>query len=295
MPEPRIFIVIPVFNRRELTRACLRSLAQQSYRNFQTMVVDDGSTDGTSAMIKQDFPEVLLLHGDGNLWWTGAVNVGVRQALSLAQAGDFVLLLNDDLVMEADYLHVLQQAAQRMPHAVIGSVEVLADDPDVIFSGAVRVNWLTAKQQVLHAGQRLSKFARDHLEPVSIQHGRGALYPVAVFKEVGLFDDRHFKQCGDTELPRRAALRGFPLYVCYGAVVKTTAAPSGKNINTQARYTLRDFRKYFFDVRSNCRLVYRWYFCRNTFTNPLARLNYFCFDVLRITWRFFSRLSFRQP
>ena len=71
-----ISIVIPVHNRREFTRQCLACLAVQTYRNVQTIVVDDGSTDGTDIMISQEFPDVVVMRGDGNLWWTEATNWG---------------------------------------------------------------------------------------------------------------------------------------------------------------------------------------------------------------------------
>jgi GT2 family glycosyltransferase len=73
-----IFIVIPVHNRRDFTRECLLSLRKQTYKNFKVIIVDDGSMDGTGDMIEKDFPEVIPLKGDGELWWTGATNMGVE-------------------------------------------------------------------------------------------------------------------------------------------------------------------------------------------------------------------------
>ena len=60
-----IHIVIPVYNRRDITRNCLLSLREQTHTDFQVVVIDDGSTDGTSEMIQKEFPEVVLLMGDG--------------------------------------------------------------------------------------------------------------------------------------------------------------------------------------------------------------------------------------
>ena len=79
-----IYIIIPVHNRMEFTRQCLNSLTQQTYRKFKIIVVDDGSSDETRVMIQKEFSEVDLLHGDGNLWWTGATNFGVKHVLKNA-------------------------------------------------------------------------------------------------------------------------------------------------------------------------------------------------------------------
>ena len=62
-----IYIVIPVFNRKQFTKDCLDSLRKQTDKRFKVVVVDDGSTDGTSDMLKEEYPEVHILYGDGNL------------------------------------------------------------------------------------------------------------------------------------------------------------------------------------------------------------------------------------
>lgn len=72
--DVNVFVVIPVHNRLSFTRACLESLREQSFRDFTIVVVDDGSTDGTYATLAEEYPEVTLLWGDGDLWWTGAMN-----------------------------------------------------------------------------------------------------------------------------------------------------------------------------------------------------------------------------
>ena len=84
MLKVSVFVVIPVHNRLEFTRACLASLREQSYRDFTIVVVDDGSTDGTYATLAEEFPEVTLLWGDGDLWWTGAMNRALEWALPQA-------------------------------------------------------------------------------------------------------------------------------------------------------------------------------------------------------------------
>ena len=66
-----IDIVIPVHNRKQYTRDCLHSLQKQTISSYRVIIVDDGSTDGTREMLRREFPEVIVLTGDGNLFWTG--------------------------------------------------------------------------------------------------------------------------------------------------------------------------------------------------------------------------------
>src|SRR6266566_1076605 len=80
----RIYVVVPVFNRKSLTERFLCCMRSQSFRNFETIVVDDGSTDSTAELVSERFPEVHLLRGDGSLWWTGAINLGIRYAMARA-------------------------------------------------------------------------------------------------------------------------------------------------------------------------------------------------------------------
>jgi GT2 family glycosyltransferase len=97
--QPKVFVIIPVHNRKHFTYECLDSLTQQSYSNISIIVVDDGSTDGTSEMIARYFSEVKVLHGDGYLWWTGAINFGIKEALRIATHEDFILVINDDVIV----------------------------------------------------------------------------------------------------------------------------------------------------------------------------------------------------
>ncbi|MFK5894215.1 MAG: glycosyltransferase, partial [Pseudomonadota bacterium] len=100
----KIAIVIPVFNRVETTLNCLRQLQEidKNGAEFNFIIVDDGSTDGTADAVKTHFPDSIVLMGDGNLWWTGAINMGAEYALK--SDFDYVLCLNDDLEFDDKFL-----------------------------------------------------------------------------------------------------------------------------------------------------------------------------------------------
>jgi len=93
--KPKTFLIIPVHNRREITLGCLAHLQKIGVLDWATpIVVDDGSTDGTSEAIAREFPQTILLHGDGNLWWTGAMVKGMKAAIE--QGAEMIVWLNDD-------------------------------------------------------------------------------------------------------------------------------------------------------------------------------------------------------
>jgi N-acetylglucosaminyl-diphospho-decaprenol L-rhamnosyltransferase len=284
-----IHIVVPVHNRKALTERFLGCLDQQTFRNFTVTVVDDGSTDGTSELIQNRFPDVSVLRGDGNLWWSGATNMGIRHVLRHASENDAVLIINDDLEVDPIYLDRLYGVWRDHPNTLIGSIVVDLDDPDRIFCGGETLSRWFAKSRWLNTGKRLSAFSSSHCVKVSLLNGAGTLIPVPVFHEIGLYDEKHFQHGGDTELPIRASNKGYSLIVAYGAVVKihpeTTAG-----INVQRNYSFRDLKTFFFGVKSYYRLKYRIFFAYNTSRNPLAFCSFLISDLTRITFHFLSRV-----
>jgi GT2 family glycosyltransferase len=284
-----IYVVVPVFNRKALTERFLSCMRNQSFRRFETIVVDDGSTDGTAELIAAHFPEVHLLRGDGNLWWTGAINVGIRHALARASTDDAILVINNDLEVGEEYLQMLHAKWSSMPRALIGSVAVDIDNPALIADGGTVVNWWTAKERKLNSGMLLSRLARDYCVEVSWLTGRGTLIPVEVFRRIGLYNERHYQQSGDPELPVRAKAAGYQLIVSYACVVITHTAATDK-MNVSEHFTLREFKRYFFDIKSNMRLKGRFFFAVDTAANPLAFVSFLVLDLVRITGHVLTRV-----
>ena len=120
MLAPKVFIIIPVHNRREITLACLGKLRETGVlANFQVVVVDDGSTDGTAVGIEHNYPEVKILYGDGNLWWAGAIAVGMQYALD--QKAEYIFWLNDDCFPQGNCLSKMLEFLQERHMAVVGA------------------------------------------------------------------------------------------------------------------------------------------------------------------------------
>ena len=131
-----LYIVTPVYNRKKFTENYLIALSKQSVRDFKIIIVDDGSTDGTSAMIKEYFPDVILLHGDGNLWWAEATNVGVRYALD--HGADYIMTLNDDTLPAEDFIEKMLCWSEKKPKALLGGLAIDAKSNKPIYGGEVR-------------------------------------------------------------------------------------------------------------------------------------------------------------
>ncbi len=282
------YIVIPVHNRVSLTAKCIDSLQEQTDRGFTVIVVDDGSTDGTEDILRRAYPNVILLKGDGNLWWSGGVNKGIRHALSLAGEDDYIITVNNDTVYQPDFVEKCRRATEQLPGAMLGSV--LADKKGKIWHGGTIINWYTAKYRNVNRLKSIEDFPAGHYEPVSVLVGRGMISPKWVFEKVGLYDEEHLKQGGaDADLPRRAHLQGVPLYVHYDLVTYDTC-DDFNNINNRTKYHLSEIGRYFFDIKSNAHLETRFWFAHNTAANPLQGLSFLMFDLARISGHFLTNV-----
>lgn len=283
----RIYIIIPAYNRKHLTRKCLLSLRKQNFQNFKVIVVDDGSTDRTGEMIKEEFSEVILLEGDGNLWWTGATNLGVEYALSQASQNDYILTFNNDTVVRADYLQCLFGCALNYPKSLIGSIYINEIEESTVVDAGVRINWLTAKYTNLAKGRGYKEILRADLliQKVDVLSGRGTLIPIEVFQKIGLYNFKRLSHYGaDYEFSHRANIKGYRLLINYEAVVISDKNSIGTN-NEIWKLSWPEFGQVFFSKRSPCNIGCRWNFARLASPKHLL-LTFFLFDIGRVFWGF---------
>ncbi|MBO0949723.1 glycosyltransferase family 2 protein [Fibrella forsythiae] len=287
-----IYVVIPVHNRRELTRRCLECLAAQTYPHHQEIVVDDGSTDGTSEMIRQEFPNAIVLRGDGNLWWTEATNVGIRKAQELVGAtigkDDFLLTLNDDTEVKPDYLQTLLDTEWAHYPCVVGSPSVDIDEPEKLEFAGTKMNLVLAGGHHIadDYGRSYSKLV-NHAAAIETDSlpGRGTLIPMEVFQKVGLYDSVRFAHyMADVEFSVRAQKAGYPLWVSTKSVVGEHVKATG--IFLQQRPGWADFVKSFTSIRSPTNLTVRYHFAM---VHSKTKLLYFVLDVARICGGFLRR------
>ncbi|GAC1370780.1 MAG: hypothetical protein NVSMB30_09750 [Hymenobacter sp.] len=276
-----LYIVIPVFNRWPYTRACLESLRQQTSQAFRVVVVDDGSTDETAAALARDFPEVEVVPGTGNLFWTAGVNAGIRRARALGATR--VMTMNNDVLAAPDFVAQMLAAADQHPTAVLGSLEFDAATGEVIYGGE-RLDFRTNTRHDVLA--ELPAGHRTGLHPVTYLPGRGLLIPGAVLDKIGLFDEKrlpHYLADFDyTSVARRA---GFPVYCNYAAQLRTYPEESGQTLTRRQR-SVKGYFQHLFSIRGggnmlnfthfalkNCPRPYLPYFLLNGYARRL--LGYF--------------------
>jgi GT2 family glycosyltransferase len=279
-----IWICIPVFNRIQYTINFISTIETQTYKNFKIVICDHGSTDNTSLRIKQNYPNIILLNADANLWWTGAMNRCIEYVLNNAESNDYVLTLNNDTELPIDYLERLVTRTKKYPNAVVTSVIHDIDNKNLVSVG-YRQNWLTAKATPV-------TFETDHITDdenlIQITHasGRGTLFPLAVFQELGLYDENHLPHYGaDYDFSHKARRAGFPIYVCNHCKVYSYVDATGMS-SVRNRFSLNSFINYFTSTKSPANLKARWWVGWHNCPKFLFP-SYIILDTLRIVGSYF--------
>lgn len=207
MPGPnevkpiRLAVVAPVHNRRELTLRCLRSLSgiDRTGLDLSIFIVDDGCTDGTREAIESDFPDVNIIAGTGELWYTAGTNLGVHAALETKP--DYILCINDDSIFDEKCVLRMVECAEHFPRSVVGALLLHWDQPHRVFQ--VAPVWKTSKGGWRHWYQQDVWTVPQSAWEVDMIVGNCVLYPAAVFHEQGMMNPEISAQYGDAEFTTR--------------------------------------------------------------------------------------------
>ena len=198
----RASVVIPSGNGMAHLPLCLTALRAQSCRDFEPIVVDNNSTDGSPEYVAREFPEVQLVRLPYNGVFAGAVNAGIRRA-----RGEIVVLLNNDTEVESEWLAELLAALEREPEASMAASKMLLFDRRDTLHSAGDYYGLDGVPGSRGVWQRDDgRYDRDRW--VFGACGGAAAYRRAMLDDVGLFDDDLVAYCEDVDLNLRARLRG---------------------------------------------------------------------------------------
>ena len=281
-----IYIIIPVHNRIKLTINCLDSLQRQTYRSFFTIVVDDGSTDGTSNIIKEKFGNMVeVLKGDGSLWWAGATNLGVKHILPKAKDEDLILTLNNDLIVKENYLEMLVECRKKYPYSLIGSLALYKSTSNKVCFGGNKWNKITAKSRNnFKDGEIINFKVIPEVIDTDMLPGRGTLIPIKVFKEIGFFDNSNFPQyAADYDFSLRAKEKGYRLLVSTKSLVFSEVQETGINFKYD-KPGFFNFIKSLYSIKSANNLMVRFRFAKR---HARYWIVYIIFGTARLIGSFF--------
>ncbi|AFY36220.1 glycosyltransferase family 2 protein [Calothrix sp. PCC 7507] len=254
--EP-VYIIIPVHNRKQTTLTCLEDLEKNSdLQRYHVVVVDDGSTDGTAEAIRELYPEVIVLSGNGDLWWTGAIAKGMEYAHQ--KGAEYFVWLNDDCLPDDDTLPQL--------------VEFLKNHPDTIAAPTCYIQQGNSLIKQYNGAKGQKAYAANPGEIIEVDSLSGWCVGIsaAVVHKIGVPDAKKFPHyCGDDMYIFRATRSGFKAYLI--GDIKTNLIGAVHEMSDFSKYfrpglnTFQTLQALFFNKKSPYRLSTRFFYFRERY------------------------------
>lgn len=216
-------IVIPNWNGLRFLPTCLNALRHQTFSDFETLVVDNGSTDGSREFIAREFPETRVIALESNRGFAPAVNEGIRAARVDAEA---VVLLNNDTEADSNWLAEIARALEANPRAGMIVCKLrLFDRRDHLHSAGdfYRVDGIPGNRGVWEP----DRGQHDDARGIFGGCGGAVAYRKTMLDEIGVFDEALGSYCEDVDLNWRARLAGYPVAYAPKAIVYHMVSATG--------------------------------------------------------------------
>lgn len=224
---PEVTVVIPNYKGISFIEECLSSLYAQEpgSPDFEVLVVDNASGDGSIELIREHFPRTRLICLEENTGFCHAVNVGIRESTA-----PYVLLLNNDTRVYPDFVKHLVEAMERNPGAfAVSSAMLMWDKPELVDDAGDQycvLGWAYGRGK----GKPYGKY--DRPAGIFSACGGAAIYRRSILEEIGLFDEGHFAYLEDLDIGYRARIYGYEnLYEPAARVIHYGSASTGSRYN----------------------------------------------------------------
>lgn len=292
MNKPVVYLLCGIHNSLEHTKRFLVCVKKQKYALLKIVLVDDGSTDGTKKYIKGKYPEILLLEGDGTLWWTGSIFYGIEEVLKQATKDDFILTINNDCEFRNDYVTRLVKASLEHNRAIVGSLVVDRNDKNTVIDAGLQLDWANGKIIPHEQGKLDTIMSKNSIQSdIDTLTTKGTLYPIEVFYKIGNFDKKHLPHyISDYEFACRAKKAGFRLLLSYKACVYNDIERTGFGNLPTTYFSLGESYKLLFSRKSKINIIDHFWFITLCCPDRYKLINY-----LRIFLKSLFIISFAYP
>ncbi len=218
-------VIIPNYNGIDYLKDCLLSLSESESDGFETIVVDDGSKDGSAEYVRTSHPDVKLIALAENTGFAAAVNRGIEAATT-----KYVLLLNNDTKVIGDFVRRMEQAIEADEKIFSVSAKMLKMNDESTVDGAG--DYYCALGWAYAYGKDKPEEKVDKKRQIFSACGGAAIYRRDAVTELGLFDERHFAYLEDVDLGYRARIAGYiNMYEPSAKVLHAGSGFSGSRYN----------------------------------------------------------------
>ena len=204
---PNIAIIVLSWNNYRETRNCLQSLKKLDYQNYELVLIDNGSTDGSGEKLENEFFEVTTIRNRNNQGFAGGINVGIRYALD--KDNKYILILNNDTeLVNGNFL-------TKLVHYMEDDLRVGAVGPTILVSGnriQESILHFPGPKQVFHYYYHLAG-KKDYQEKQEVDGISGCCFLVRreTINEVGLIDENYFMYGEELEWFYRMRLKNWTI------------------------------------------------------------------------------------
>jgi GT2 family glycosyltransferase len=204
---PKVSIVVLNWNGLENTLECIESLSKINYPDYEIIVVDNGSLDGSAQALKDPRYKITLLENSENIGFSAGNNVGIHHALRLGT--DYVFLINNDTVVDPDVLSILVDESKRdVRTGIIGPKIYNYYEPGKVWFAGASIDWKTGES--LHLShEEIDNGKLNSVIEVDRLTGCAMLIKRVVFEEIGLLDPDYFLYFEDVDFCVRARKAGY--------------------------------------------------------------------------------------
>lgn len=220
-----ISIIIPNYNGQNYLKGCLDSLCKQSFREFEIIIVDNASEDGSCEFISENYPDIKLISLTENYGFSRAVNEGIKDSNS-----NYVVLLNNDVEADVHWLKNLLSCIDKDKNIFSCSSKMInyhnRDLIDDVGDNFNILGWAYKRGE----GKSISKFNNE--SNVFSSCAGAAIYRRKVFDEIGYFDEKFFAYLEDIDISYRAKIHGYRNRYCSDAIIyHVGSATTGSKYN----------------------------------------------------------------
>ncbi len=208
----KVSVIIVNWNGKQHLEECLDSLSKQTFKAFESILVDNGSSDGSVEFIEKNFPAVKIVKLDKNEGFCRGNNIGLQHA-----RGEYIALLNNDTLLDIHWLEELLRAMTEHSHVdICASCIVNYFFRDILDAAGDGFD-LCGSGYKIGEGMPVSKFQKERY--VFGACAGAALYKRSMIDEIGFFDERFFAVGEDLDLSFRALMAGYKCLYVPGAIV----------------------------------------------------------------------------
>ena len=261
MNKNNVGVAIPCHNNLDVLKHSIPSVYSD---DFLIIVFDDGSSDGTEKWLKENFPKIHYLKGDGSNWWTGSLAKAID--FGMANKCNYIVSLNADVLISPKIVSTLIKCSKNNNDSIVASLVVDINDPiKVLWSGSrfKKIHKLLpvyASRYFIKPGVLIGNAPKTAYE-VDEVHGRGVLIPSDIIRRIGNYDFKTFPHYGgDTDFSFRAKKIGIKMLIEPLCLAKVFAENTSLNKKEKVSFfgKLISIKNYLFK-RKNGEAVFVWW------------------------------------